>query len=387
MKLFYYLSRVKSIVLTIVIDLLSLFIKKDKKLHFYIPFQPSEEKFAGNIKALYEFSYNNKDYKSIIFAKTDILYKELKGKNYNVIKGNFKKLYYLVKANFIVIDGTTTRLISRNLNLIQLWHGIGFKNVGLENQNTSDKLSKILLKRHYNQYKLITSSSETDSLKHKNDFKVDSAIVTGLARNDVFFQEQYKIEDFKTKYNIKGYNKVILYAPTFRDNFTTDNFTTEFWEKLNQLMVDKNQLFIVKKHLWDSFFKVPSNYSNIKDYTKTVDDVQELLIVTDVLISDYSSIVTDFSITKRPIIYYLFDHQLYLEKCRSIFGDIEQILPGPFANKEDELYNLLSGEYEWQDEPNLKSKVNDFLNKYHYYHDGDSCKRIFEEIKRLENEK
>src|SRR5690606_25410360 len=142
MKLFYYLSRVKSIVLTIVIDLLSLFIKKDKKLYFFIPVH-SEDKCSGNLKAFYEYMHNNTEgYKSVFFAKNEKLYIELKAKNLSPIKGNFNKLRYLVKANFIVIDGTTSRLFSNNLNLIQLWHGSGLKNVGTENQNTEDKLSQ-----------------------------------------------------------------------------------------------------------------------------------------------------------------------------------------------------------------------------------------------------
>ena len=61
------------------------------------------------------------------------------------------------------------------------------------------------------------------------------------------------------------------------------------------------------------------------------------MIITDLLISDYSGIITDFVITDKPVILYMYDFQLYLENCRSMYFDLEEILPKPFVFKEEDL--------------------------------------------------
>lgn len=96
---------------------------------------------------------------------------------------------------------------------------------------------------------------------------------------------------------------------------------------------------------------------------------------TDILITDYSSIVTDFILTERPIIFYFFDYEDYINHSRKFYYDLLSILPGPFAYDEWELYNLLLN-IDWFQDPNYIKRYQAFINMFHEYKDGRSCLRL-----------
>jgi len=364
-----------------VLSILTFVVPKKKGMLLFVPLHDTN-KITGNIKALFDYGIiNEPNFELIYWVQNQKVYDFLNAKNYKVIKGSVKLVWYSLRAEHIIIDAATTVFNFKNVSIIQLWHGAGIKNVGFANDNT-DLYTRNLLKNHYNTYRFVTAISEYDKEMHNAKFEIRTALVTGLARNDAFFQDKSVTDSVKTKYGLQNYSTIITYAPTFRDHFTKPNFTENFWNTFNEYLKNKNQIFVIKKHPWDAFFKVPENLSNVVDLTKEIEDVQELLIVTDILISDYSSIVTDFSITKRPVIYYMFDHQLYLEKCRSMFDDVEDVLPGPFVYDENELLRYID-DLSWQNEPDTEMKIQKFKDKFHKYFDGNSSKRIFDEIKKL----
>lgn len=350
--------------------------RRDNELLFIPSHQM--DRFSGNLKSFYDYIMNHQSgYRSYIFLQNGHKLKS----TYPTVGGVVVFVWRLLKAEYIIIDGTNPYLISKHMKIIQLWHGCGLKNVGLSNQNT-DKNLRRLFERHFSTYHLVTALSEYDRLKHNHDFNTDKAQVTGIARNDVFFQSASEINTLREKFNIAGFNRLITYAPTFRDHFTVPNFTDQYWQKLNALLSNNNDCLLIKKHPWDRFFIVPDGLSHVRDISALVDDVQQLLIVTDLLISDYSSIVTDFVITKRPVLYYLFDHELYLRTCRSMSDPIEKLLPGPFIYDEQTLFNYLVQD-NWMNDAELKLRAIDFTNKFHRYFDGHSCARIFEAMVKL----
>src|SRR5699024_4605719 len=143
-----------------------------------------------------------------------------------------------------------------------------------------------------------------------------------------------------------------------------------------------NAVFVVKKHPWDRHLKVPQNLKNIIDLTHEIADVQELLVITDSLITDYSGIMTDFAITGRPILLYTYDLEEYLANCRTFYYDIKEILPKPFIYEEKELLDKIK-DSAWQQDPEVQESYKKFQQKFHQYLDGNSSKRVMEEIKKL----
>lgn len=371
------LTVIKVYIMHLLFSFLRVFVPKKEKELLFIP-SHQVDRFSGNLKSFYDYiAIHQPDYSSYIFLTK----KCSQQVTYPTVSGTLSLLWRLVRAEYVIIDGSNPYLISKQLSVIQLWHGCGLKNVGLSNQNTDKNLLR-LFERHFATYRLVTALSEYDANKHNHDFKTDKAQVTGIARNDVFFQSESGLEALRAALGIVGFRRIITYAPTFRDHFTVANFTEPFWKELNSLLANNNDCLLIKKHPWDRFLIVPEGLSHIRDISSVVDDVQQLLIVTDLLISDYSSIVTDYVITKRPVLYYLFDHALYLSTCRSMSDPIEELLPGPFIYDERMLLDYLAQDT-WMEDPELKLRSTAFMHKFHHYFDGHSCARIFAAMVKL----
>lgn len=356
----------------------SLIIPKKKSYFVFIPLHDTK-KFSGNIRALVLYAIQHHldiDVALITFNKS--VFKKAKSEGVPSIYSYFGAFKAVLRAEHLIIDSGTHFFSLGNFSIVQLWHGTGFKHIGLLNNNTS-KNNKIRIRKHYSKYKLIVASSE-DDLKRKNkSFGTNKSVITGSPRNDIFFENEIYINGLRKVYNVMGYSKIITYAPTFRDFETCSPFSEEFWSKLNDYLKKSNTLFIVKKHPWDRYLKILNEYSNIRDFSKSISDVQELLLFTDYLITDYSSIATDYAITGRPILIYAYDYDLYRKKCRSIYYDLEDILPKPFIKNEDDLLDSIKSGF------NINSleaggAYEGFKRKFHCYFDGNSSKRVMEEI-------
>lgn len=342
--------------------------------------------FSGNIKALVLYAHKNyKNGNIYVVSDRKSLYKEVAEYGIPVIGNKLSSYWHILRAELLIIDSSATKYAGWNLKIVQLWHGTGFKNIGLLQDSINSEEYKFLkFKKHYSQYKLVIATSEDDQRRKKESFDISNVVITGSPRNDVFFEGENYIGALKNKYEMATFNRIISYTPTFRDFETSAPFSGSFWSRLNDYLVGTNSLFIVKKHPWDKYLDVPKEYSNIKDLSKVFVDVQELLLITDFLISDYSSITVDFSITTKPILLYVYDLEIYLKTCRSMYYDIERTLPKPFVQNEEE---LLEGIIEngWLNNPQVRQRYKHFRNKFHKYLDGNSSERVMNEIIRLQN--
>lgn len=359
----------------------SYIVPKKKGYYIFIPLHDTN-KFSGNIKSLILYANSNYDSERInLVCFNKNIRQEARENNIKVISNFLLAFWATLRAEHIIIDASTLAFSKGNFSLIQLWHGAGFKKLGLLNKNTNDEF-KGRLGRHYNKYKLVVSSSESNQKKQNDSFGTTTAKITGLPRNDIFFENKDYFEEIKIKYNIDKYEKIITYVPTFRDFETVAPFSNEFWEQLQNVLNDQNALFVVKKHPWDKYLKIPEGYSRIVDLSNKVSDVQELLLVSDLLISDYSSIMTDFAITSRPILIYMYDYEQYIENCRTLYYDLRKVLPKPYVNDEQDLLEKIKNE-SWMETEKYKKNYNQFREKFHRYFDGDSSKRVMEEIMKL----
>lgn len=337
--------------------------------------------FTGNVKAFMLYvAKNHKEIDTVLLAFEKGIIRG--GQAYGLkTKGSvFGIIWASLRAEHIFIDASTSGNFKwGRFSLIQLWHGSGFKEVGLLRYPPPRKRLKSISKK----YNIVVATSESEAEKLNASFATNSSIVSGSPRNDVFFKNNDHFDDLKIKYNLEHFNKVITYAPTFRDAEPIPPFSENFYQKLQDFLEEKNALFIVKKHPSDKFLKIPDNFKNIKDLSIEFADVQELLLITDVLITDYSSIATDFALTKKPILIYPYDLEQYIKTCRSMYYDIEEILPQPFIKNENDLLEKLKDE-SWTKTPKAIESYENFINIFHKYLDGNSSKRVMEAIQKLQ---
>lgn len=365
-----------------VFNVLSFCIPKKKNFYGFYPLHDTT-KLSGNIKAMLLYiKDNHKNIECVVITKNEKVQKELKclGLKSRAPFAGF--CWTLLRAEFIFIDASVTQiLVNSKLSIVQLWHGVGFKNIALLNDNVTDN-TRNLLAKFYRKYKLLISSSDNDLKKKKDSFMAPNIKITGSPRNDIFFSRPSYSEEIKKKYDLEPFTRIITYAPTYRDFETTPPFSESFWLSLQEHLQNENEVFVVKKHPWEKYLNVPENLANIKDVSSVIADPQELLFITDLLISDYSSITTDFSLMDRPILIYAYDFEIYKNSCRSIYYNLEEILPKPFVHSEGELLKKIENVH-WLNDETYKDSYKNFKITFHKYNDGNSSQRVMNEVLKI----
>ncbi len=372
-------------ILDLSIVFLSYFVPKDKNLFLFTSL--TGKVYEGNSKYVFEYIRDNHpSYKIFWVFNTKETYNlYLKEGISCIYKKTFRYFFILLRAKYIFVTSNDPSAIFfkgplsvfGRFSLIQLWHGSGFKKICLNSRLYKDK-NKILLffiKLFFKKYKLIISISDRNKTIMKSSFNSKQVRITGFPRNDIFFDSSFSDKQYKQELKLEKYNKVILYAPTFRDKGFIEPFTASFWDDFNKFLIKTNQVFLIKKHPGDLKLNVPSNYKNIKDVTYKIIDLQLLLKIADLLITDYSSISSDYMLTDKPIIFYIYDYNNYSKMSRSFESNIKKVLPGPFIETEKELLKYLKNN-EWYKDKIYKKKYKQCKDDSHKYQDGNSSKRV-----------
>jgi len=344
--------------------------------------------FNGNPKYIIMYLHNiDTNIQYYWSTKNKKIYDNLNKKDIPVILTNsFKGFFILLKAKYFVIeksalDVTYTKTILGRFNYVQSNHGTPLKKVGddaitiIKNPKIDRfmKTNKLYSKL---KYKYFLSKSEEEDKILLSAFGNKNIITLGYPRNDSFFNKNLLFFNYYTKLELNKYKKVFFYAPTFRDGYSSVVPFSDNIYGLNKYLNENNYALFVKKHPMEKNLKIPKKLSNIKDISFEVDDIQEILPFVDILITDYSSTFFDFILTRKPIIYYSYDLEDYLNNCRGMYYDYYKELPGPFAKTEYELINLMKEVNVWSKDKKYIKKYNEFLDKFNKYKDGNSAERL-----------
>ena len=356
------------------------------------------KKYADSPKAMYEYMLRNsdyKDYKFYWFFENPEKYKYLeKHRNTKVYKYRSKMYFKLYAKSKYWITNSTIPLVIRkksNQKYIQTWHGTPLKRLGYDIlvegnvmnniKDIRDKWSKTASLCDY-----LISPSRFVSDKYRSAFNLKEInpdvkiIEKGYPRND--FLSNYKkgdMDSIKKKLGLPKNKKVILYAPTFRDNSHDSKLGYVHENKLDfdnlkeKLFNDYIILFRVHYLIANSFNfdKYKGFIYNVSDY----DDINDLYIISDLLITDYSSVFFDYSILKRPIIFYMYDLDDYKNKMRDFYIDLKD-LPGDIIKEEEDLIKSIDKSNSFK----YDKKYEKFNLKYTYLEDGKASERVTEEI-------
>lgn len=358
-------------------EFLSYVVPKNKSLWVYYP--RHFRSMGGNIKVV--FDYVDLNYKGTIkqYILDDCF--DGKSKEYNpyIIKRySIRGMLLSLRANVIFLD-TGNSFNKGRFKVAQLWHGTGYKNIHYSNKNATSKEIK-----KYKNIILVPATSIDDKIRKEKSFLTKNVYLTGSPRNDFFFQDNIAEikKELKIKFKVENFDKIYCYAPTFRDTGEFMPFSESFLEKIQVLAKEQNFVLIIKAHPSASNFPFKKEYSNIIDASKLIKDVHSLLLISDLLITDYSGISSDYALLRRPIVFYTYDFEDYVAKNRDFYYDIKKILPGPFAYTEDELIKLL-GDTSWFNQPLYQKEFNEYLKIFHFYEDNQSSKRVVNQILNL----
>lgn len=294
----------------------------------------------------------------------------------------------LATAKYVFINDSSNVLSCikkrKETFVCQLWHGCGaFKKFGFA---TADLLfgesRKELLKYPYyrNQDYVTVSSPEVEwaytEAMNLEDYN-GKAEGIGISRTDIFYNEDFKKAAFDKLYRMfpaaKG-KKVILYAPTFRGRVAkavtppmlrVSMFKEAFYGEY--VMIMKHHPFVKHPPIIDA------EYDDFaRDFTSAM-SIEELLCVSDVCISDYSSLVFEYSLFERPLIFFSFDLSEYCD-WRGFFYNYDELAPGPVFTTNKEVIDYIKN----IDTAFDRQKIIDFRNKFMSGCDGHATERIME---------
>lgn len=344
--------------------------------------------FDGNTKYLYNFLDNESnllEFKFFWVTDNKSEYKKMLKNNYKIIYSySIKGLVTILKSKIYVITISINDIIDglyvcKDKTVIQTWHGIPIKSLG---KKAGKYYSKCEIEKQINRcfnmkYTYVLSSSKyiEELFTECFDVKNEKFLPYGYPRNDIF-REKNNLENKKL---ILGgdheESKIILYCPTWRENgnFKLLPFDDGNISKFNTFLKENNMIFLLKLHpLHQTESILSNNFSNIKLIKNEFNlDTQELLQVTDILLTDYSSIFFDFILMNKPTLFLPYDYDEY-SKTRDFLYPYYDNIPGPIINNyrdlERELLNPDKDIYKFK-----RKLINDKFNDYSKY---DSSKKI-----------
>ncbi|WP_226036343.1 CDP-glycerol glycerophosphotransferase family protein [Aquibacillus saliphilus] len=294
--------------------------------------------------------------------------------------------YYLVKARFWVNNQNfPTYIIKRpETTYIQTWHGTPLKKMLFDIENVQGRSDDYLdrVYRATQTWDYLISPSPYASEAFRSAFKYEGNIMEiGYPRNDIFYNSASLdiASRVKSKLNIPKDKKVILYAPTFRDDQTSkkNKFLFEIQldlEKMKETLGDEYVLLLRMHVVVSNKLKIPKELTDFAIDASKYSDIQELYLITDVLVTDYSSVMFDFANTRKPILYFTYDLDLYRDQIRGFYMNFEKEAPGPLLKSTDEVVNSINNIKSVSDE--YKDLYDSFVENYCALEDGNASARL-----------
>ena len=304
--------------------------------------------------------------------------------------GRLRALYELSTAKIWIDNVRTYKGVDKKKNqfYIQTWHGsIGPKKIEKEIESY---LSAQYIKSAKNDGKitdLMLSNNKIATYCYKNNFWYDGPVLEiGVPRNDIILNTPKNLKkDIFKKFNICIDKAVVLYAPTFRKNLNLDVYKFNYIKILELLKkrFEKDFVFFIRLHpnvsKFCDFIEYNESIINVTQYP----DCQELLAISDVCISDYSSTAFDFAMINKPVFLLCKDFEDYKKNEREFCIDFTKV-PFSIAITEEELIDNIKR----FDNDYYIQKCKEFYSKYDLKNNPNSSKEIVKIIKReidLEN--
>ena len=302
------------------------------------------------------------------------------------IRGSLNFTKKLALSDIILIDDFLPFVYKfdfpDDVTFIQLWHACGaFKAVGFE--RIGKEGSPWIDTRTHKCYTYMPVSSPHSGRHNAEAFGLPEKVFLpiGVPRTDIFFDQSYQknmIEKLHSEYPIlKQRKKVHLYAPTFRGSNAMDAYFP--YEKIDfaawgKALKERNELLIIKMH---PFVKakapIPEEYKDYMMDFSSYREINDILFIADTLITDYSSVMYEYSLLRRPMYFFAFDQRAY-EYTRDFYEPYEQTVPGYIIKYFPKLLEALAeDDYDY-------TLIDQFVQKNFTYTDGKSTDRCIDEM-------
>lgn len=327
------------------IRLMGLFIPVDKKA---ILFSAHGRKYNDSPKAIYEYLLAHPEFKDYKFywAIEDNTKAQIPGEYTAVKPDTFKYFCTALRCKYWVTCVNIERGLKfkrRKMVYLNTWHGIPIKTVGNEAEGRKD------YDFSYIDYFCVSGDYEIDV--YKRSFNVGQAqlLKSGMPRNDVLYNTtDNEIRAIKERLGLPLNKKILLYAPTWRDSKDGGKsyqikppIDLALWER----ELGAEYILLFRTHPYTNELLGVAFNNFVRDYTN-YPDINDLMKIADVLISDYSATIFDYAILERPIVCFAYDLGTYSRE-RGFAMDISTEMPGGCAiTEQDVIARILKGDFQ-----------------------------------------
>lgn len=393
-----FVSRLKKLDLTKsiykVIFKITGFFPPDRKLIVFESFLGKQ--YSCNPRAIYEYlREQHPGYK--MYWSVDPRYRQtFKSSDLQTVdRFSIKWLFIMARARYWVSNSRLPLWIPKPQHTIylQTWHGTPLKRLAADMDEVH------MPGTNAEQYKqnFLSESARWDLLISPNRYSTDifrrafnfnnDVIESGYPRNDILYigNSDKRKEKLKNRIGIPEDKKIILYAPTWRDNEFYSvgkyKFNLKMDLDLMQQELGEDYVVLLRMHYLISENLDLSSYKGFAYNLSSYEDIRELYLLADLLITDYSSVFFDYGNLKKPMIFYVYDIETYRDQLRGFYFDFENEAPGPLVKSTEEIIGKIrgieSGEYDY------KEKLEAFYNTFCYLEDGNASKRVVEKLFRV----
>ncbi|MDX2934556.1 bifunctional glycosyltransferase/CDP-glycerol:glycerophosphate glycerophosphotransferase [Streptomyces ipomoeae] len=267
---------------------------------------------------------------------------------------------------------------------LQTWHGSALKRMGFdepgwklksragqaEQQRTLDRFDHFLIRSEHD----VRTLAKAFRLREKTLLRV------GYPRNDALVRAREAVErpPLAAELGIPADKKVLLYAPTFRHHGQR-RFTLPFDVERFARTFGDEYVLLVRAHYLNHVVLPPSVRGRVIDVSAH-HDVTPLLALADALITDYSSVMFDYALLDRPMLFFAYDYEEYVHEGRGTYFDLLERAPGPVVRTEDELHALLTASTLDEQSVKYASARERFVADFGEYDEGTAARRIVDEF-------
>lgn len=315
---------------------------------------------------------------------------EIPGKHKTCKRFSLKYYYYMNRSKYWVNNMRQPLSIPRREETVMLatWHGTPLKRLvfDMDDVHSANPRYKDIVFKQTRAWDYLLSDNPFSTERFQSCFRFEKEKILeyGYPANDPMYapDREEQAAKIKEKLGIPKNKKVILYAPTWRDDqfYEAGQYGFELDLDVNRLQEEFGDEYVLLLRL--HYFIVDQlDLSKYGDFTvdgSSYDDITDLYLISDMLITDYSSVFFDYANLKRPVLYYTYDLDKYRDVLRGFYLDMEKDLPGPLLLTNDEVVDAIKNIDKIKEQ--YKDRYEEFYNRFCGVDDGHAAQRVVEKV-------
>ena len=302
---------------------------------------------------------------------------------------SFQYAYYCAISKYLVFNVRQPLWFRKREGqvFLETWHGTPLKRLVFDQEEVTSASPKYK-EQFYKQRKewdYLVSANPFSSKTFRSCFMYEGKMLEyGYPRNDILYapDKEERARRLKEKLGIPLDKKTILYAPTWRDDEHYGKgeykFTLALDLKKMKTMLEKDYVLLLRTHHYIADKIDTTGLGGFAYNLSTYDDISEIYLITDICITDYSSVFFDFANLKRPILFYTYDIEKYKNQLRGFYIDMNTEVPGPLLYTSEEVIDAILHIDKIQ--KRYQKRYDDFYDRFCCFDDGHASENIVKEV-------